>query len=88
MRHMNAERLLNRILTGNVKNVRFRDMTRLCERLGFSLQRTTGSHHIFSHNRIDEMLNLQEVRGEVKPYQVRQLVSMIRRYNLTLEDSS
>ena len=48
LRDMKAERLLNRIFTGNVKNVRFRDMTRLCERLGFLSQRTTGSQHIFS----------------------------------------
>jgi len=33
------------------------------------------------------MVNLQDVRGEAKPYQVRQVVELIEAYDLTLDAS-
>lgn len=45
-----------------------------------------GSHHIFRHPAIPEMLNLQEVAGEAKPYQIRQFLRLAERYNLKLEE--
>ncbi len=53
---------------------------------GFSLVRVSGSHHIFSHGGIPEQVNLQDVRGQAKPYQIRQFLRLVERYNLTLED--
>jgi len=50
------------------------------------LVRTSGSHHIYGHPEIPEVINLQDVRGEVKPYQIRQLLRLIEWYNLGLED--
>lgn len=47
-----------------------------------------GSHHIFQHAAIEENINLQEVGGETKPYQIRQFIRLIERYNLRLEDES
>jgi hypothetical protein len=41
---------------------------------------------IFSHPGIPELVNLQEVKGEAKPYQIRQFLKLIERYNLRLED--
>jgi hypothetical protein len=46
----------------------------------------SGSHHIFTHPDIGAMLNVQEVRGEAKPYQIRQLLRIVERYNLTIEE--
>jgi hypothetical protein len=43
-------------------------------------------HHIFSHPGVPELVNLQEVRGEAKPYQVRQFLRLVERYNLLLEN--
>lgn len=40
------------------------------------------------HPRVDTLLNLQEVAGEAKPYQLRQLLRLIERYRLTLEDDA
>ena len=34
------------------------------------------------------MLNHQEVKGEVKPYQVRQLLHLIERHNLALGEDA
>jgi predicted RNA binding protein YcfA (HicA-like mRNA interferase family) len=68
-----------------VTNVAFADMRSLVEDLGFELRRVSGSHHIFAHPDIPELLNLQDARGQAKPYQVRQLLRLIERYDLKLE---
>jgi predicted RNA binding protein YcfA (HicA-like mRNA interferase family) len=85
---MNPRRLLGRISRGDVSNVSFGDFVRLLEHLGFAPQRRSGSHHIYSHPAIPELVNVQEVAGEAKPYQVRQVLRLIERYNLKLEDES
>jgi len=38
------------------------------------------------HPDVPELLNLQDVRGEAKPYQIRQLMKLVERYNLKLEE--
>ena len=78
--------LLARISNGAVRNVQFRDLTRLAEALGFHLARTSGSHQVFVHSEISELLSLQNVGGEAKPYQIRQLLLLVERYNLRLRD--
>ena len=82
---MNKRKLLRKILGGS-KNVRFADMIRLAEGFGFRLARTEGSHHIMVHPEVPRPLNLQEVHGQAKPYQVRQFLKLIEQYNLALED--
>jgi hypothetical protein len=47
-----------------------------------------GSHHIYVHANIPELLNLQNVNGQAKPYQVKQLLRLIERYNLQMEDGT
>ncbi|MFA5028175.1 MAG: type II toxin-antitoxin system HicA family toxin [Candidatus Methylomirabilota bacterium] len=69
-------------------NVRFRDLLGLAGVLGFRIERIEGSHHILAHPDIPELLNLQEVQGEVKPYQVRQLLRLIERHNLNLREDA
>jgi hypothetical protein len=61
-------------------------MCRLVEAFGFELRRTSGSHYVFLHPNVRELLNLQDVRGQVKPYQARQVVRLIERYALRMED--
>jgi predicted RNA binding protein YcfA (HicA-like mRNA interferase family) len=58
----------------------------MVEGFGFRLIRTSGSHHIFTHPTILELVNLQEVKGEAKPYQIRQFLRLVEMYNLRLED--
>jgi hypothetical protein len=50
--------------------------------------RVTGSHHIYARAGIPEQLNLQERAGQARPYQLRQLVAMVRRYDLTIEEDN
>lgn len=61
-------------------------MVKLVEAYGFRLSRVKGSHHIFVHPDIPELVNLQNVDGEVKPYQVRQVLRLVERYSLTLSE--
>jgi predicted RNA binding protein YcfA (HicA-like mRNA interferase family) len=83
---VDLRRLLSRLARGDVANVSFTDVQRLAEAFGFELRRTKGSHHIFAHTRVPELLNLQDVRGQVKPYQIRQFLRLVERYALTLKD--
>ncbi len=83
---MKRRRLLKRISEGQLKNIAFGDMINMVEGFGFRLDRVSGSHHIFAHEAIPELVNLQEVKGEAKPYQIRQFLRLVERYNLKLED--
>jgi len=47
-----------------------------------------GSHHIFVHPRVRELVNLQNVDGKAKPYQIRQFLALVESYNLSLEDET
>jgi predicted RNA binding protein YcfA (HicA-like mRNA interferase family) len=61
-------------------------MIELVEGFGFRLSRTDGSRHIFAHPDIPELVNLQEVKGQAKPYQMRQFLKLIERHSLRLEE--
>jgi len=64
---MRPRKLLSKLARGDLQNVAFTDLQRLVEAFGFSRKRASGSHHIFSHAGIPELVNLQEVRGQAKP---------------------
>jgi predicted RNA binding protein YcfA (HicA-like mRNA interferase family) len=81
---MKNRKLLAKALRSS-KNLRFSEAIALAKAFGFRLSRTRGSHHIFVHPHIRELVNLQEVDGKAKPYQVRQLLEIVERYNLELE---
>lgn len=82
---MKPSKVLQKILGGS-KNVAFRDVVQLVEAFGFELTRVRGSHHIFTHPAIPELVNLQDVKGQAKPYQVRQFLRLVERHNLELEE--
>ena len=80
---MKAKRLLARAMTAP-SGIRFSEAVTLAELFGFTLDRVKGSHHIFVHSKIPELVNLQDVRGMAKAYQVRQLLRLVERYDLEL----
>jgi predicted RNA binding protein YcfA (HicA-like mRNA interferase family) len=82
---MKKKKLLRKALT-SPKNFRFGDMVSLVEAFGFRLSRTSGSHHIFVHPDVDELVNLQEVQGKAKPYQISQFLRLVENYDLELEE--
>jgi len=50
-------------------------------KLGFG-ERIRGSHHIFSRDGVEEILNLQPKGSKAKPYQVKQVRHVILKYRL------
>lgn len=77
---------LRKILSGN-KNVRFTEFTTLIEAFGFTLDRVSGSHHIYSHPDVPQAISAQpDDNGQAKPYQMRQFTKLIEKYALRLEE--
>ena len=82
---MNKEKLLQRVLQGG-NNVSFEDFRKLVECFGFNLDRVHGSHFIFKRVDIGALVNIQNVLGKAKRYQIKQFLSIVERHNLKLED--
>lgn len=77
-----AQKTLGQILRGmSDANISFTEMASLLARLGFQ-QPVRGSHHIFSRSGVEEFLNLQPRGAKCKPYQVKQVRSVIIKYKL------
>lgn len=81
---MKKEKLLRKLLSDS-KNVRFSELQAAVELFGFQLDRITGSHHIYMRPDVPEMINIQNVKGKAKPYQIKQFLSIVERHNLRTE---
>jgi len=76
-------KLIEIILSGRSdNNIRFNDLSKLLMYLGFEM-RIKGSHHIFRKENIRELVNIQKDGNKAKPYQIRQIRSILLEYNLT-----
>lgn len=80
---MKKRKLLQKILAGS-SNIRFAEFQSLVEAFNFRLDRVSGSHHIYIHPNVEELVNIQNVKGKTKPYQIKQFLSLIEKYNLQL----
>jgi len=69
----------------NPADVRFEEICKAAELFGFRFRGGKGSHRIFVRAGVKEMLNFQEVKGKAKPYQVKQFIRVIEKYNLLEE---
>jgi predicted RNA binding protein YcfA (HicA-like mRNA interferase family) len=81
---MNKRKLLQKALN-RPRNMRFEDMITLVQAFGFCRSRSSGSHYIFTHPDVKELVNLQEVDGNAKPYQIQQFLRLVEKYDLELE---
>ena len=76
------EKVLQQVLDGRSDaNISFADVCHLMTRLGFAM-RISGSHHVFRMAGVEERLNLQSDGNKAKPYQVRQVRSVILKYRM------
>ncbi len=79
-------KLLSQILSGRSDaNIHFTEICRLLLKIGFE-ERVRGSHHIFTKEGVEEILNLQPRGSKAKPYQVKQVRNIILRYKLKEEN--
>ena len=70
----------------NPKNVRFERLCKIVESFGFRLRGGKGSHRIYVRDGVQEMLNFQNIGGTAKPYQVRQFIKIVEKYELLKEE--
>lgn len=77
------EKTRDQILSGNSdSNIGFGEICTMLTNLGFR-ERIKGSHHIFTHPNVREIINLQEDRnGKAKKYQVRQVRNLVTAYGI------
>jgi predicted RNA binding protein YcfA (HicA-like mRNA interferase family) len=76
------QKLLLQILSGTSDaNISFDGLCSLLKYLGFD-ERIRGSHHIFTKDNVEEILNLQPKGSKAKPYQVKQVRNVILKYKL------
>jgi predicted RNA binding protein YcfA (HicA-like mRNA interferase family) len=81
------DKLVRKILSGSSDaNIDFDELRYLLKRLGFE-ERIKGSHHVFRKPGVEEKINLQRDADKAKPYQVRQVRSMLVGYRLIDGDS-
>ena len=79
------EKILGQILmAGSDQNISFDDLVYLMQGLGFEC-RIKGSHHLFSKDGIEEIINIQPAGNKAKPYQVKQVRAVIMKYHLAGE---
>ena len=75
----NYDKIVQKINDG--KQIRFSEACMVCDKL-FGKPRITGSHHVYKTPWSgDPRINIQNVGGFVKPYQVRQLKTAIEKVN-------
>ena len=82
---MKKKKLLEKILSGS-RNIQFDEMVSLVEAFGFKLARVSGSHHIFKHPNVNDIVNIQNRRGKAQPYQIRQFLAIVEENSLKLEE--
>jgi hypothetical protein len=76
------EKTRAKILGGTAdRNIDFSAMCQLLVRLGFD-ERIRGSHHIFTREDVEEIINLQPDGSSSKAYQVRQVRDILLKYRL------
>jgi predicted RNA binding protein YcfA (HicA-like mRNA interferase family) len=81
------QKLIQKLLSGS-KNIRFSEAQTAIVAFGFHLTRISGSHHIYTHPDVSELINLQNINGKAKPYQIKQFLEIVERYNLQIEDET
>jgi hypothetical protein len=82
------DKLLAKILSGaSDTNISFEQLCQLLIKLGFDA-RIRGSHHIFTKEGVEEILNLQPKQGKAKTYQVKQVREVLLKYQLGGQDDS
>ena len=83
---MTKKREIYEKLKNNHKNVRFEELCNAAEIFGFRFRGGKGSHKVYVRDGVKEILNFQNVKGKAKPYQVKQFLKVIEKYNLLEED--
>ncbi len=78
-----TEKLFARLVSTRAA-LRFADFERVLKAFGFTLDRTSGSHHIYKHPAVSRRLSIQPRGGQAKPYQIDQFLDMVEEFGLEM----
>ena len=81
---MGKKKKLHKKAINSPTNLSFKELCSLAEYVGFEFRNQTGSHKIYKHPVINEMINIQPEGNKAKPYQVRQLLGIIDKHGLDI----
>ena len=80
------EKLIVKLLRGTSDgNFSFDELRTLILNLGFN-ERISSSHHIYTKEGIEEIINIQPKQSKAKPYQVKQVRNLVIKYKLDIDD--
>jgi hypothetical protein len=79
-------RLLLERAKDNPDGLRFSELCQLAECFGWQFTRQRGSHRLYKRVATREMMNFQDINGEAKGYQVKNLLTAIEELGLELTD--
>lgn len=78
------EKVLQAVMSGvQDRNVKFRDLQKLLDALGFDC-RIRGDHYIYTYAGCLDIINIQPNKGMAKPYQIKQIRNFIAKYKIEL----
>lgn len=81
-----ATKVLEKILNGKSDhNIKFNELCNLLSKLGFEV-RIRGSHYIYYQDGVQEIINIQEIGGHSKAYQIKQIREIIINYKLEIQE--
>lgn len=83
---MDLKREINK-MKENPKNVDYNIFIRIALELGFIHRQGRGSHEVLGKVGINKRIVIQRKSGKVKPYQVKQFIKMIEKYNMLQGES-
>mgnify|MGYP001280152738 CR=1 FL=1 len=68
------------------QKTRYNEFKMILEQFGFRLASMNRLHNIFSHPQVPELVNIQNINGEMKAFQVKQIINLVYRYQLRAKD--
>jgi len=78
-----------KLMRRNPKGIRFNDLSKVCEHFFGQPRQSGSSHKVYKTTwQGDPRVNIQNAKGKVKPYQVRQVLQAIDRLEVSNEERS
>ncbi|MCI9176039.1 MAG: type II toxin-antitoxin system HicA family toxin [Lachnospiraceae bacterium] len=77
------DKIRSDILSGKCdKNISETDMSFFLDKIGAMHKRTNGSHMQYTIDNVPELINIQPKNGKIKPYQVKEIRNIVKKYKL------
>ena len=85
-----VDKILKSIMSGTQdQNIKFRDLQRVLDALGFDHKENNGDHFLYNYPGIKELINIQPDKkdhSKAKSYQVKQVRNFLEWNNISMEE--